>query len=298
MHDITALRFAVLTATTLSFARAAMLSGVKQATLSRRVALLEERLGLRLFDRSTRGAIPTEHGLTVIDVARRILADLDKLQEDSRSIGVGRAGHIGLGFSASLSSGSLRTLIADLVTRYPELRVTGLEGNRGRLMQALAARTIDFAVMSGDLADTEFARRPLWAERVMALLYDDHPLAGKERIYWPDLRKERFILPQSDPGPDLADMINARLIEPGFRPDVEVHEVTRDNVANMVPLGRFISVTTDATLGRVLPGIALRDIYDASGGFSTIGYAGFWRQDNDSPVLARLLELLNERYPA
>ena len=58
-----------------SIARAANL-GMKQATLSRKLTALESRVGVRLFDRSTRGAVPTVSGAGFLNQARRIVADL------------------------------------------------------------------------------------------------------------------------------------------------------------------------------------------------------------------------------
>src|SRR5579871_2805785 len=120
----------------LSFASAAMQEQVKQATLSKRVAGLEARLGLKLFDRSTRGAVPTDAGLEFIDVARRLLVDLDALHASGRAIGSGKMGTLGLGFSTSLAAGHMRSLIVDFVGRFPELRLVNIEGNRCRLTQA------------------------------------------------------------------------------------------------------------------------------------------------------------------
>ncbi|OYY72061.1 LysR family transcriptional regulator [Sphingomonas sp. 28-63-12] len=296
--DIVALRFAVLAADTLSFARAAAQLRVKQNTLSRRIALLEARLGLKLFERSTKGAVPTEAGLTFIDAARHILTDLEALNSSGLSLGAGQVGKLRLGFSTSLAAGNMRSLIVDFVGRYPELRLVNVEGDRTRLTQALHARTVDFAVISGNLPEIEFQRRAMWSERVMVAFHEQHPLAKKERIHWPDLRAERFILPRQDPGTDLADLVKARLGEPGWKPDVETQEVSRENVANIVPIGRYSTLTTDTALGRILPGLVLREIHEIAGQICHIVYAGYWRADNSSPALARLLKLVDERYPA
>lgn len=296
-HDFVALRYAVLSAETLSFARAAALSGVKQATLSKRIGNLETRLGLKLFERSTRGAVPTEAGIGFIDAAGRLLADLDTLFVRGRALGAGYAGSLGIGFSTSIASGNIRALAIELVGLYPELNLVGVEGDRSRLSQSLHAGTVDFAVISGDVLDIGLERRAMWSERVMALLPEQHALANKDRIYWPDLRKERFVLPRQDPGPDFADLVAGRLSEPGWRPKVETQEVSRENVMNMVSLGRFITLTTDTSLGRTLPGTVLREIHEMTGHVSHIAFAGYWRSDNTSPALQRLLTLLRDRYP-
>lgn len=295
--DVVALRYAVLAASTLSFARAAHASGIKQATLSRRIASLEDRLGFRLFNRSTRGALPTEAGLRYLDGARRILADLDRLHANGLAVGAGRNGKLGIGFSTSLAAGSMRSLFVDLFRHFPELRIVGLEGDRRRLTQALHARAIDFAVISGDLLDLGLERRTLWSERIVVALHSDHPLIDKGRVYWSDLRGERFILPAEDPGQDLANLVSARLSEPGFTPDVDVEEVGRDNLLHMIPTGRFISLTTDASLGRNDGGVVFKDVFELSGAVSSIRFSGYWCEDADTPVLDSLLRLIGERYP-
>lgn len=296
-HDITALRYAVLAADNRSFARAATTMGVKQSTLSRRISLLESRIGMTLFERSTRGAVPTEAGRSFMELARGILADLDGLIANSRDIGAGRVGTLGLGFSTSLASGNMRAIIVDFVEHHNDVRIVGMENDRCRLSQALHARAIDFAVVSGEIPAQGLQRRPLWSERVMVVLPEVHALSAKERIYWTDLRMERFILPRQDPGLDLADLLMARLGEPGRRPDVVTHDVTRDNVINMVSLGRFLTLTTETALGRTLPGLVLREVFEASGQTHHIDYAGYWRSDNSNPTLARLLKRIAERYP-
>jgi DNA-binding transcriptional LysR family regulator len=63
------LRYAVATADTTSFSRAASALNVKQSTLSKRIALLEDRLGIALFERTTRGAVPTESGKALSPVS-------------------------------------------------------------------------------------------------------------------------------------------------------------------------------------------------------------------------------------
>jgi DNA-binding transcriptional LysR family regulator len=296
-HDITALIYAVLAAETHSFARAATAMGVKQATLSRRIATLEKRIGITLFTRSTRGAVPTEAGTNFVDIARGILADLDGLVANSRAIGAGRVGTLGLGFSTSLASGNVRGLIVEFLDHHPEVRIVGLENDRCRLSQALHAKAIDFAIISGEIPIHGLQRRPLWSERVMVVLPESHALVGKERIYWPDLRRERFILARQDPGADLADLLAARLGEPGYKPDIAIHDVARDNVVNMVSIGRFLSLTTETALGRTLPGVVLREVHETSGQTHHIDYAGYWRTDNVNPTLRQMLKLIAERYP-
>jgi DNA-binding transcriptional LysR family regulator len=111
--EIRQLRFAVLTADRQSFARAARALNVKQSTLSRTIAILESRLGIQLFDRSSRGAIPTEVGRNFISIARRIITDIDNLKTTAQAFSYGEEGRFALGFCSSLMVGNLRMTICD-----------------------------------------------------------------------------------------------------------------------------------------------------------------------------------------
>nr|WP_269769847.1 LysR substrate-binding domain-containing protein [Sphingomonas sp. TX0522] len=297
-YDTVALRYAVLAADLLSFSRAALHVGVKQATLSRRIGDLEGRLGFRLFERSNRGAVLSDAGIEFIKAARRLQADLEALIESGRAMDAGHSGRLGVGFSTSLTSGNMRALIMAIGDELPSLRVSFVEGDRARLSQALHARAIDFAVISGHVADIGLERQTLWGERLMVVLPEQHLLTQRDRIYWPDLRTEKFMLSRQDPGLDLADQVTARLGEPGWRPAVSIQELSRENVLNMVPMLRAVSLATDTSLGRPWPGVILREIYEPVGGISTIAYSGYWLRDNQRPALTAFLELLANRYPA
>src|SRR5258707_14044592 len=109
------LSFALLISDLGSIARAANLLGMKQATLIRKLTALESRVGVRLFDRSTRGAVPTVSGAGFLNQARRIVADLDTLLTSSRAAASGEEGKLGIGFSTSLAAGGMRALILELI---------------------------------------------------------------------------------------------------------------------------------------------------------------------------------------
>src|SRR3546814_8282315 len=90
--EVRQLRYAVLTADTRSFSRAATALNMKQATLSLRVTQLEDKLGIKLFTRSTRGAEPTEMGQVFLESARRLITDIDNLQTTASAVSYGETG--------------------------------------------------------------------------------------------------------------------------------------------------------------------------------------------------------------
>lgn len=57
----------------------------------------------------------------------------------------------------------------------------------------------------------------LWSECIMVALPEGHRLAGNNIVYWTDLKGETFLFSQRDPGPEIQDILLAKLAAPGER---------------------------------------------------------------------------------
>ena len=294
--ELRQLRYAVLTADTQSFSRAAATLNVKQSTLSRRVLQLEDRLGVKLFERTTRGAEPTENGRVFIEQARRIVTDVDNLQTTARAVSYGEQGRLAVGYGSTLMAGNLRLAFSDYLTRYPDVQFDGVEAGPEKLLHCLQSRTIDVAVAPAGMAEPGVKTRPLWSERLMVALTNNHRLLENERIYWQDLRREVFVVPSSGIGPILGNLLAARLTEQGYRPNIIVQDTSLESALSIVPVGRFITVATEASQGVTWPDLQFREIYDSSGP-ARLEFALYWREENENPALKRFFKLIEERYP-
>jgi DNA-binding transcriptional LysR family regulator len=85
-----------------SFRKAAVLLGLKQSNLSRRVRHLEEQLGIALFERTNSGVRPTSAGRDFVNGARRVLNELQIIIDGAKAAGRGEAGYLTIGFYTSL----------------------------------------------------------------------------------------------------------------------------------------------------------------------------------------------------
>jgi DNA-binding transcriptional LysR family regulator len=284
--EIRQLRCAVMTAEMLSFTRAANKLGIKQSTLSKRVLDLERRLGITLFERSTRGAVPTKAAAEFLARAKRVVSEIDDLQLTACAVRCGESGKLVVGFATSLSTGNLRRIISDFLARVPEVEFKAIETSSAQLRQGLERQEIDVVIVAANIGGDGISRRPLWGERIMVAMRDDHSLAKSERIYWTDLRQEIFVLPSQFPGPDMADLLIARLAEPGRRPHIIEQDVSMENILSM-----------ETALGISRPGVIIQDIHDLTGQ-TRVDVAAYWREDNDNPALRRFFGLIQELYPA
>jgi DNA-binding transcriptional LysR family regulator len=294
--ELRQLRYAVATSDAQSFSRAAAALHVKQSTLSRRILALEERLGIKLFERTSRGAEPTENGRSFIEQARRIVTDVDNLRTTARNVSYGLQGRLAVGYCSPLMSGNLKLAFSDFLTRFPDVQFDGIEAAPEKLFNGLQSRMIDVAVAPIGLEETGLETRPLWSERLFAVLPADSVMAQHERLYWQELRREVFVVPSGGIGQILGNLIAARLTEQGFRPAIIQQDTSLESVVSMVAAKRFITVVTEASQGLGWPNLLFREIFDPNGP-ARLEYALYWRQNNDNPALQRFFKLIDERYP-
>lgn len=297
MHiEIQQLLYTILAADTQSFSRAAAMLNVKQSTLSRRVLALEQRIGVKLFERTTRGAEPTANGRVFIEQARRIVTDVENLQTTARNVSYGEQGRLAVGYCTSLMAGNLKHVFSDYLTRYPDVQFDGIEAGPEKLFHGLQGRTCDVAIAPIGLKDSSVLSRSLWSERLMVVLLGGNPLLGNDRIYWHDLRREVFVVPSGGLGPILGNLLSARLTEQGYRPNIIYQDTSLESVLSMISARRFISIATEASQGVTWPDLHFREIYDSVGP-ARLDFALYWREENENPALKHFFKLIEERYP-
>lgn len=294
--EIRHLRAAIVTAKTKSFSRAAKILNVKQSALSRRVQALEQMLGVQLFERSKRGTFATENGKAFLTVAARILTDVDNLLTTAKNVSYGEQGRLAIGFSSSLMTGNLRFAIGDYMSRYPDVQFDGIEGGTEKLFTGLQAHSVDAAITPMALSEPGVDRRGLWTERLMLVVPEAHALVEADAIHWTDLRSEVFVLPTDGIGPVMANFLTAKLGAHGYRANIILQDTSIESVISTVTIGRYITLTTEASNGVVWSGLKFLEIAD-NGGSARLDFALYWRRDNENPALKKFLKMLQERYP-
>jgi DNA-binding transcriptional LysR family regulator len=295
--DLQHLRLAVVACDCGSFRRAADVLSIKHTVLSRSISQLEYLIGTSLFERSSGGIKPTPAGRAVLRIARLILEQIDMLVDTGRSGGRGDTGRLVIGLYTSMSTGNLRATIGELKKLLPQLELATMERSRFRLMTALRNGTVDVVVSPGRLSSKDTRSLLLWSERILISLPQDHCLAAREIIYWTDLRNEKILLSEYDPGRELEDLLISKLVLPDDRPRVERHDVSRGIIKSLTSMGMGLSLVMESDIGVSFAGLVYRELQDGTGP-SRVDFYAHWRDDNENPVLRRFLNLLAERYPS
>lgn len=207
----------------------------------------------------------------------------------------GEAGGLAVGFYTSFSAGNLRATLGEFTIRRPSVKIRGVERDRDLLLAGIESQLLDLAIMAGETIYPGIASRPFWSERLLAVLPEDHALAARERIYWPDLAGERFLLMKRDPGPETRSIILSKLGMPGFSPQIDMDDITRETALSSIALGGRISIIAETAIGIQIPGVIFRELFETNG-HTRIGYSGYWREDSENPVLRRFLDFVVSRY--
>jgi len=229
-------------------------------------------------------------------MARLILEQVDVLVATAKSNGRGEAGRLSIGFCTSMSAGNLRATLTEFKSRFPEVELATIERSRIRLATALRNGTVDILVVTGDVPLPDNNVRPLWSERILVSLAENHPLAGRNAIYWTDLRNETVLLSQHDPGRELEDLLISKLLSPADRPKIERHDVSRGIIQSLISMKLGISLVLESDIGASFAGLVYRELRDGTGS-THVDFSAHWRADNDNPALDSFLKLLAERYP-
>ena len=221
---------------------------------------------------------------------------MDSLVNSAHYAGCGEAGRLTVGFYTSISAGNLLATLVDYKKRFSQIDVYLKESSRVRLVTALRNGALDIAIVTSELPLLGNQGKPLWSERILLALLEGHPLAGKDVVYWTDLRGETVLLSQYDPGRELEDLLLSKLVSPEDRPKIAHHDVSRGIIKSLIAAGFGVSLVTESDVGANFSGLTFRELRDGTGP-SRVGFSAHWRSDNDNPALANFLKLLGERYP-
>ena len=196
-------------------------SGVAMA-VSQQIAALEGDLKTRLLSR--RPVAPTEAGARLLEHAEPILLRLDMARSDVTRVSRNPPAALVVGVSPLAAAGSgLATALAQVGQRMPRLDITVQATARMRVAAGVARGELDLGLTDGLAApgDPLPELAPVTAvglsqQRVLIVLPDGHPLAGRGAVRLPDLADARWIA-ADDLAPPLAE-IRRHAGTDGFRP--------------------------------------------------------------------------------
>lgn len=176
------------------FGRAAEACGVSQPTLSVQVRKLEEQLGVVLFERTSKAAVPTAACQALLGHVRAAVAETDAVLALARGMRDPMAGRLRLGIIPTLAPYLLPLVFAPLRAALPTLAIEPWEDQTATLLAKLRGHELDAAVLATEEDGAELTSRALFDEPFLAAVPPDHALAARERIAEEDLAQDILVL--------------------------------------------------------------------------------------------------------
>ncbi len=221
--DVRQLATLVAVADNGSFSAAARALFTVQSNVSARVARLEKELGVILVDR--RKGDLTEEGELVVERARRILNEIDDIVADVSSRNDEVSGQTRLGLIGTTARWLTPQLLGRLSERHPAVRAVIQEGATSTLIPNVISGQLNAAIVHLPIDDPELVVEPLFAEDLLLLASDDHPLAHHESVPLTALDHVPLLLPPT--GSALRKVLEraAANVEVTLRPQAEIDGV-------------------------------------------------------------------------
>ena len=177
------------------FARAAERLNLSQPALSRQIGALEERLGVKLFDRTRRRVQLTSDGEDLLERSRRLLTDANALDERARALKSGETGVLRVGATPQM----LETLLGEFSTayrrRHPGVEIHFIEDGASALAARLARGEVHLALAPAS-GDGRFAERLLMPLHVRAVAPRRHAVVRRATVEVAELAAVPLLVPR------------------------------------------------------------------------------------------------------
>lgn len=169
------------------FATAAAKCYVTQPTLSMQIQKLEEELGVRLFDRSKVPVVPTVEGMEIIQQARVILKEAERLGEIVRERKGEMVGELRLGILPTLAPYLLPLFLNSFLQHYSSVRLRITELTTEAIIERLKRNLLDAGLLATPLHEPGIFEQPLFYEEFVVYVSPAEPAYRKRYVLADDL---------------------------------------------------------------------------------------------------------------
>ncbi|KWV48582.1 hypothetical protein AS156_18755 [Bradyrhizobium macuxiense] len=149
---------------------------------------LEDRLGVKLFDRSTRTLEPTEAAHEALPFAERVLQDLARFNEIVREAADLSRGRVHVAVTPAISTALLPTAVPKFAGMHPGVRVAIDDCAPDQFVARILSGQVDFGIGTPDGPNGGLEIHPIVDDSIGLICRSDHPLASRRRCRWIDLR--------------------------------------------------------------------------------------------------------------
>jgi LysR family nitrogen assimilation transcriptional regulator len=238
--DISQLRTLIHVAELGSLSKASDRMHIAQPALSRQIRLLEEELGVRLFDRHGRGMIVTEQGQDVLRHALRIMSELEEIRAVVADENAPLRGHVSIGMPPTASDILSEPLVSAFKARHPEATLRIVSAYSGYLLDWLHRGEIDAAILYDPKTARTLRIHPLLEETLFLIGPSGSGLSQDTPVAFFRLEDYRLLLPSVGHG--LRTILDRLAQEANITLNVKVEADSYSTLKSLVRSGHGVTV--------------------------------------------------------
>ncbi len=230
----------------LSFTRAAQELHLTQPAVSQQVSLLQEEVGMPLFEQIGRKIRLAPAGMELLRYATQITELLREAGETLAAMRGLKRGELKLG-AVSTAKYFAPTLLSAFAPAYPEVTIKFTVANREEIVNLLGANELDLVIMGRPPRELDTTAEPFARHPFVIIASLDHPLARRRRIALKSLARESFIIREQGSGTraSMEHVFRERAVP--FRASMEVS--SNETIKQAVMAGMGISFISSHTIG-------------------------------------------------
>lgn len=287
------LRYFVAVAEELSFRRAAERLSITQPPLTRQIRALEEEVGERLFDRSSRGVALTATGAHLLGESCKLLASADALFSRLGQRGGGR-GSLRLGITTVVDA-SLFTWVEPAVKEgLPGLSLVQKRQISQRSIADVRRGVLDLALIGLPSVTTDLTVERLMLDPLVAAIPDRHRLARRRSVHLLELSNDPLFWFARPLNPAYFDHFEAIFRSIGFDPPRLAEPTDHHVLLGLIADGQGFALVPRSLTSIVRTGVLYKTLKESNA--LTVGIAVAYRADDLSPPARWLLEHLRDHF--
>lgn len=290
--DFRYLRYVLLVAQFGSFRAAAESENMTQSTISRRVSILERRVGVKLFERNHNGARLTVAGERFVQAAAESAERLRETIREVRETVRGEIGQLRIGLMTSLAAGPMADIIADFHKLNPKIELTFEETASDGAIVGLLCRRLDAAFLPNVLNLPGCESLRLYKEDLYLAVSSEHRLASVATVAWQDIENEEFLLPSGTAGGELDEFLLRRLSRGRSVPRRSIQYVGRENLLNLVARDCGVALV----LGSTAAGVPRSNVsfLRLCGAGEKIEFSLVWSAMGENPARQKFIDIARQ----
>ncbi|HIJ88814.1 MAG TPA: LysR family transcriptional regulator [Desulfuromonadales bacterium] len=213
--NIKQLEIFVTIATSGSFSKGAEAACITQSTASQHIATLEDLCGVRLLDRTGRGAVPTDAGKVMLAHAQQVLKSLKKTEQAMLQFRQADGVELCVGGSSIPGTYLLPKAIAALRVSDPGITVKAEIGDSKEILEKLLEEQIEIGIVGSTADDKLFTSEALGHDVILMVARKGHGWCNRAEVPLEELLSEPVIMREKGSGTN--DVVDAALRQYGIK---------------------------------------------------------------------------------